>query len=219
MQATAKPTFPREPVWPSALGLTAVGGLLLTLPKHLLVAPAWAMTVTICLLAAVAAMLHHTGRHDASRIAGFVLSSVVTLALISSLTLLVAGLPTRQDTARDLLSAALGLWLSNILVFASWYWRLDAGGPHERWRRGVHESGSFFFPQMAMNAQQRATAGYKDWRPGFVDYLFLAFNTSTAFSPTDVPVLSPWAKGMMMVQSLISLGTIVILAGRAVNVL
>jgi hypothetical protein len=57
------------------------------------------------------------------------------------------------------------------------------------------------------------------WKPGFVDYLFLAFNTSTAFSPTDVPVLSRWAKVMMMVQSCISLGAVVILAARAINVL
>ena len=51
------------------------------------------------------------------------------------------------------------------------------------------------------------------------DYLFLAFNTSTAFSPTDVPVLSRWAKAMMMVQSCISLGTVVVLGARAVNIL
>jgi hypothetical protein len=59
----------------------------------------------------------------------------------------------------------------------------------------------------------------KGWSPGFVDYLFLAFNTSTAFSPTDVPVLSRWAKLLMMVQSIISLATIALLAGRAVNIL
>jgi hypothetical protein len=57
------------------------------------------------------------------------------------------------------------------------------------------------------------------WKPGFVDYLFLAFNTSTAFSPTDVPVLSRWAKLLMMVQSSISLSTIAILAARAINIL
>jgi uncharacterized membrane protein len=58
-----------------------------------------------------------------------------------------------------------------------------------------------------------------NWRPSFVDYLFLAFNTSTAFSPTDVPVLTSWAKLTMMLQSMISLTTIVLLAGRAVNIL
>ncbi len=59
---------------------------------------------------------------------------------------------------------------------------------------------------------------YPGWKPGFVDYLFLAFNTSTAFSPTDVPILSRWAKGLMMIQSVISLATIAILAARAINI-
>jgi hypothetical protein len=58
-----------------------------------------------------------------------------------------------------------------------------------------------------------------NWSPGFVDYLFLAFNTSTAFSPTDSPVLSRWAKVAMMVQSTISLATLTLLAARAVNIL
>jgi hypothetical protein len=62
-------------------------------------------------------------------------------------------------------------------------------------------------------------AEYTGWRPTFVDYLFLAFNTSTAFSPTDVPVLSSWAKMTMMLQAMISLTTIVLVAGRAVNIL
>jgi hypothetical protein len=213
------PTFPPEPRWPSAIGLVAVGGLQLALPSHLVFGPAWLIVTVVCVLAALTTTFHHTGRHDAARIGGYLLSSVVTLALISSLSLLVAGLPSHRDSAQDLLSAATGLWISNILVFASWYWRLDGGGPHERHSRGTHEMGSFLFPQMTMSAQARAASGMKYWQPGFVDYLFLAFNTSTALSPTDVPVLSRWAKAMMMVQALISLSTIVILAGRAVNVL
>ena len=72
---------------------------------------------------------------------------------------------------------------------------------------------------MTMSPELKAATGEEDWSPNFVDYLFLAFNTSTAFSPTDVPVLSRWAKGLMMLQSLISLGTIAIVAARAVNVL
>ena len=107
----------------------------------------------------------------------------------------------------------MALWIANILVFASWYWRLDAGGPNQRELRGEHTEGAFLFPQMTLGDRDR------DWLPGFVDYLFLAFNTSTAFSPTDVPVLSRWAKGMMMVQSTISLTTLALLAARAVNIL
>jgi uncharacterized membrane protein len=118
-----------------------------------------------------------------------------------------------------LLRAAAGLWACNVLVFAVWYWRLDAGGPNQRDLQGSHTDGAFLFPQMVMDPVLKAAAGEEDWRPGFVDYLFLAFNTSTAFSPTDVPVLSRWAKGMMMVQSSISFTTVVILAARAVNIL
>jgi hypothetical protein len=110
-----------------------------------------------------------------------------------------------------LLRAAIGRWTSNILVFASWYWRLDGGEPNARDRRKSHDWGAFLFPQMQMRVQQ--------WKPGFVDYLFLAFNTSTAFFPTDVPVLSRWAKITMMVQSSISLACVVIPAARAVNIL
>jgi uncharacterized membrane protein len=118
-----------------------------------------------------------------------------------------------------LLRSAAALWVANILVFASWYWRLDAGGPRARELRGVHSDGAFLFPQMTLSPQAKLDMGEQDWSPGFVDYLFLAFNTSTAFSPTDCPVLTRWAKLLMMVQSLISLATVVLLAARAVNIL
>jgi hypothetical protein len=124
----------------------------------------------------------------------------------------------KETPARLLLSAA-ALWLSNLLIFASWYWRLDAGGPNARDLRESHTDGAFLFPQMTLTPELREEMGEGHWRPGFVDYLFLAFNTSTAFSPTDVPVLSRWAKGLMMIQATISLATIALLAARAVNIL
>jgi hypothetical protein len=72
---------------------------------------------------------------------------------------------------------------------------------------------------MTLAPEIKSAASQEEWSPNFVDYLFLAFNTSTAFSPTDVPVLARWAKVLMMVQSLISLTVIALLAARAVNVL
>ena len=72
---------------------------------------------------------------------------------------------------------------------------------------------------MTMDPAAKQAAGEREWEPNFIDYLFLAFNTSTAFSPTDVPVLSRWAKIMMMIQALISLLIVALLAGRAVNIL
>jgi hypothetical protein len=148
-----------------------------------------------------------------------VLSSIVTADMIWSLCQLVAALLSHHITPPDLLRASAALWVSNILVFASWYWRLDAGGPHAREERGNHTDGAFLFPQMTLIHQTKKDLHEQGWSPGFVDYLFLAFNTSTAFSPTDCPVLTRWAKVLMMIQSLISLATVVLLAARAVNIL
>lgn len=162
---------------------------------------------------------HRIGHHDLNQALGYVLNSIVTLAMIASLGLLIRALTARQITPQQILLSAAALWWSNILVFASWYWRLDAGGPHERARTPGHTDGAFLFPQMTMDPELKIAAGEEDWEPNFVDYLFLAFNTSTAFSPTDVPVLSRWAKILMMIQALISLLVIALLAARAVNIL
>src|SRR5581483_3059999 len=109
-----------------------------------------------------------------------ILSGIVTLAMIWSLGLLIAGLLAKRESPTDLLRGAVALWFSNILVFASWYWRLDAGGPNLRENRPFHTDGDFLFPQMVL--PKPMAADRKSWKPGFVDYLFLAFNTSTAFS-------------------------------------
>ena len=146
------------------------------------------------------------------------LTSIVTVDMVWSLGLLVAALPLHKESPKDLLRSAAALWITNMLVFASWYWRLDAGGPRARELRGVHTDGAFLFPQMTLRHQGKPQ-GEQPWSPGFVDYLFLAFNTSTAFSPTDSPVLSSWAKILMMIQALISFATVALLAARAVNIL
>ncbi len=113
-----------------------------------------------------------------------------------------------------LLRSAGSLWIANVLIFALWYWHLDAGGPNARNKVEDHTDGAFLFPQMVPGiSEDRA------WSPHFIDYMFLAFNTSTALSPTDAPVLSRWAKLLMMVQSLISLTIVILLAARAVNIL
>jgi uncharacterized membrane protein len=127
-------------------------------------------------------------------------------------------LPTHEETPVELLGSAASLWLTKILVFALWYWRLDAGGPNRREQWVGHPDGAFLFPQMMHQDGPAATEPHA-WSPTFVDYLFLAFNTSTAFSPTEVPVLSRWAKLLMMLQAIISLTVIVVLAARAVNIL
>jgi len=145
-------------------------------------------------------------------------TGLVTAGMIVSLSLLIRALPAHKESPTELLLSAVALWFTNILVFALWYWRLDAGGPHGRDLREGHPDGAFLFPQMTMPVAP-ADTGQPAWSPNFLDYLFLAFNTSTAFSPTDAPVLERWGKVLMMLQSLISLTVIALLAARAVNIL
>jgi len=164
-------------------------------------------------------ILHYAGNHALHQTLGYILNSIVTVALIVSLALLLFEVTQHEVSPPQLLRSAGSLWIANILIFASWYWRLDGGGPQKRARTLGHTDGAFLFPQMTMPADVKVAAGEQEWQPNFVDYLFLAFNTSTAFSPTDVPVLSRWAKCIMMVQALISLLVIALLAGRAVNIL
>jgi Protein of unknown function (DUF1345) len=208
-----------EPRWPAIIALLAVGGLYYALPATLRVGPDWLVLVLVVALLTPAVVTHRTGRHQLNTLFGYAAISVVTLALIASLVLLVSRLPAHKENPAQLLLSAAALWLCNLLVFANWYWRLDAGGPHQRDLHTSHTDGAFLFPQMVLDPELRREMGEDEWRPGFVDYLFLAYNTSTAFSPTDVPVLSRWAKMLMMVQSTISLATIALLAARAVNIL
>jgi hypothetical protein len=208
-----------EPRWPAMLALLAVGGLRLALPESLSVGPDWLLITVVGVLLIPTAWARQRGLDDLNKVLGYVLTSIVTVDMVWSLGLLVAALPSHKESPQDLLRSAAALWIANILVFATWYWRLDAGGPRARELRGVHTDGAFLFPQMTLRPQEKREMQEECWSPGFVDYLFLAFNTSTAFSPTDTPVLSSWAKLLMMIQALISFATVALLAARAVNIL
>ena len=201
------------------IAVLAAGGLYLALHSDLVFGPRWAFLSALAVLLVLTVATHRTGRHDLSRILGFAISGLLTAGMVASTALLVMELPAHHQAPIDLLQSAASLWITNILVFALWYWRLDAGGPHGRDKRPGHDEGSFLFPQMTMSDEMKEAAGLEMWSPTFVDYLFLAFNTSTAFSPTDTPALSRWAKLLMMVQSVISLTVLAVLAARAVNIL
>lgn len=212
MASPKKGTY--EARWPALLALVAVGVLNLALPQTLTLGPRWALLAVVGVLLVPTVISHRAGRKDLNRVLGHVVSGVVTLALAGSLGLLLAGLPKKSETPLELAKSAACLWVTNVLVFALWYWRLDAGGPHAREGSPGHTEGDFFFPQMMDGCPRR-----KDWSPRFVDYLFVAFNNSTAFSPTDTPILSRWAKVLTMLQSLISLLIVGVLASRAVGLI
>jgi hypothetical protein len=199
--------------------VAAVAGLSLALAPGLNIGPPWFFPALVGLFILPTVISHWVGRHRLDRILGFIVTAIITVELVASVVRLVSALPSRRESPTALLLSAASIWVTNILVFALWYWRLDAGGPHGREVRSGHTVGSFLFPQMTMLPEARSAAGQHRWSPTFLDYLFLAFNTSTAFSPTDTPALARWAKAMMMLQSTISLTVLAVLAARAVNIL
>jgi uncharacterized membrane protein len=206
-----------EPRWPVIIAMASVVALNFGLPEMLSVGPRWLLAVVFVVLATFALVFHSRNDEQKAYVIGLVLSGAVTAALVVSLALLIRALPTHKLESVQLLRSAGSLWISNVLVFAAWYWRLDAGGPHKREKANFHQRGAFLFPQMALHQESPAKPDF--WHPRFIDYLFLSFNTSTALSPTDTAVLSRWAKALMMLQSVISLSIIVLLAARAVNIL
>ena len=208
-----------EPRWQALLALIAVGCIYAALPPWFTVGPAWLLPAIIAVLLVPTITTHRMGHHSLNHALGIIINAIITLALIGSVVLLVRTLPGQKQAPLPLLLSGAELWLANVLVFALWYWRLDGGGPNARDRRREFGSRSFVFPQMQIERIERGRFGAEGWRPGFVDYLFIAFTQSSTFGPTDAPLLAHWAKGLAMCQIFISLSIVVLLIFRAVGIL
>jgi hypothetical protein len=208
-----------EPRWQAVLALLAIGGIYLALPRWFIIGPIWLLPALIAVLLVPTVVTHRMGRHSLNHGLGIVINAIITLALIGSVALLVRTLPAQKQAPLSLLLSGAELWFANVLVFALWYWRLDGGGPTVRDRRREFGSRSFVFPQMQIEKIERGRFSAERWHPGFVDYLFIAFTTSSTFGPTDAPVLARWAKGLTMCQIFISLSIVVLLISRAVGIL
>jgi uncharacterized membrane protein len=206
--------FIREPRWPAFVAMLAAGCVYLALPEPLSLGPSWLLLAIVFVLLIPIVVTHHRGIHDLTRIFTFTVNGVITVAMIVSLVSLIQGIPQHRESPKAMLRSACSLWITNVLVFALWYWKLDGGGPLQRERARGRLNSWFLFPQML-----NQDGGEPSWSPNFTDYLFLAFNTSTAFSPTDTAILSRPAKVGVMLQSLISLTIVALVAARAVNIL
>lgn len=158
-------------------------------------------------------VIHHHRRRI--RRAAIFLTGVITLinfqALYGVMQALLYG--AKGATGQGLLIDALNIWLTNVIVFALWFWNLDRGGPALRGLR-AEPVADFLFPQMAAECP-----GHGTWSPGFIDYVFVSFTNATAFSPTDTQPLTPRIKLLFMVEATASLLTVGLVAARAVNVL
>jgi hypothetical protein len=143
-----------------------------------------------------------------------VLIALVNFANVASVVLLVRFIiDGGHATGKELVLAAINIWWTNILVFSLWFWELDRGGPAAR-AHGEEEPPDFLFPQMTLPEL------FPEWaRPGFTDYFYVAFTNAAAFSPTDTMPVTPRAKLLMLVESGLSLLTLLMVASRAVNIL
>lgn len=173
----------------------------------------WATPAVVVVLIAATIASKMAGRHDTARLVGFATYALATLAIVTSVTLLGRDVLDGVVSAGNLLRDSGLLWVANVLVFSCWYWDLDGGGPGGRRHHGYTPT-DFAFPQTSIGGELA-----RGWSPGYVDYLFVAFTASSAFSPTDTMVLSARAKLLMMLQALVSIVTLAVLAARAVNTL
>jgi uncharacterized membrane protein len=207
-----------EPIWPVQGTLLVAIGLQFTLPERLTVGPTWLVPTLEGLLLiglALATPKRLEGEHSRRRALALFLVALVSAANVFSLWELIHHLLHSKQVVhgRELIFAGMLIWLTNFLIFALWYWELDRGGPGKR-AAGEDEAPDFLFPQMTDDRIEPI-----DWRPQFIDYLYVSLTNAAAFSPTDTMPLTPMAKSVMGVQSIVSLVTIGLIISRAVNIL
>jgi uncharacterized membrane protein len=206
-----------EAFWPIQVTVLTAIGLQIGLSKRLTVGPSWLLpalegVLLIGLSMATPRQLEH--EHTARRRAAIALTAFVSAANIFSLVELTHLLLHHNvENGRELVVSGMLIWLTNFLIFALWYWEIDRGGPGRR-AAGHDGPPDFLFPQMSDDRIEP-----RFWRPQFLDYLYVSLTNATAFSPTDTMPLTPMAKMIMGVQSIVSLVTLGLVISRAVNIL
>ena len=207
-----------EQRWAVAGAITVALALQLPLPQTMTFLPIWLLpSLTFALL--VALLIANPGRiskHSAAErrvglVVGFLVSAANAVNGVQLVRHILDG--SIGDNAIELLATGADIYVTNVIVFALWYWEFDRGGAAQR-AMGAREYPDFLFPQMTS-----PDLAPKDWEPWYLDYLYLSFTNATAFSPTDVLPMRPWAKLAMMAQSIVSLVVVVLVVARAVNIL
>jgi hypothetical protein len=209
-----------EPRWPVAVTIVAVVLLLALLPGRIRLLPNWitcaagiavlAPIITVALTAARTRWLR------IERTVTLLFSVVVGGGTLLSVANLIHAMVhrSREIGGLQLLASSIAVWVTNVLVFSLLYWQVDRGGPEARLNHASTWP-DWLFPQEGAPREDVPP----DWKPSFVDYLFLSYSTATAFSTTDVMPLTSRAKLLMMLESSVALVTLVVVAARAINIL
>jgi uncharacterized membrane protein len=204
--------------WPVTIALATALALQLTLPDALVLGPRWLMPSLGGLLLILILATNPRARLDRTSmlLRGLGLAIIATISVAnfySAAKLIDSLLNGGVSDATKLLMHGGAIWLTNVIVFALWYWDFDRGGPVAR-ALAMKPYPDFQFPQM-----ENPNLAPKDWEPLFIDYLYTSFTNATAFSPTDVMPLSRWAKLTMLLQSSLSILLVALVIARAVNIL
>jgi hypothetical protein len=142
-----------------------------------------------------------------------ILLAIISLENAFALVALIGSLISGHErSGGQLLLKGVTIWGTNVIAYGLWFWGFDRGGPVRRLQPDLPPP-DFQFPQM--ENPQLAAPG---WRPHLVDYIYISFTNSIAFSPTDAMPLSRWAKLLMLSESAVSAITILLVAARAVNI-
>lgn len=142
-----------------------------------------------------------------------ILLGLISLANAFALLALIASLISGQErSGGQLLLKGMTVWGTNVIAYGLWFWGIDRGGPTRR-REPNPVPPDFQFPQM--ENPQLAQPG---WHPRLVDYIYISFTNSIAFSPTDAMPLTPRVKVLMLSESAISAVSILLVTARAVNI-
>ncbi len=219
-----------EPRWHASLAVLAAVVLYVTLPPRLTIGPVWAAPVLVLLVLIPLSILQPRRRRETrrTRFWSIMIIALVNVFNLASVLLLIAHFfhPEKAlvHSAADLLRIGAQIWLTNVLVFALWFWELDGDGPDARahaTKATEIRNADFLFPQMELMYTNSPAAKCIDplWKSQFLDYLYLSLTNALAFSPADVFPLSRWAKTLMGLEALISLITIAIVLARSVSLL
>jgi hypothetical protein len=207
-----------ESAIPARIAVLTVMVLQVAIPRSYTVVPRWPLLVLEALLLVALLRINPrvmTRSTQLGRYASWVLLGAITLDNTLSAVLLDARIISGEvsNNAAVLLGSGAAIFVTNVIVFGIWYWELDRGGPFAR-HTGMQPYPDFLFPQMTT-----PNVAKPDWRPTFVDYLYVSVTNVMAFSPTDTMPLARWAKALMTIQALVSLSTAALVISRAVNVL
>ncbi len=206
--------------WPVALAILAVLFLLAALPGRIRLFPAWLpYAVGIVVLTPIAAVSLASARVRwlrVERAVTLLFCGLIVIGTAANLAFMVSAMLRRSGeiTGAQLLTSSIAVWVTNVLAFSLVYWQLDRGGPIGR-LNSADRRPDWLFPHEG----QPSDVVPPGWRPVFVDYLYLAYSTATAFSATDALPLTARAKILMMVDSTISLLIVVVIAARAISLI